>query len=69
MAKIHMIIEDVSTEKANLTVQVTRFIKPGEPGADTLACKLADLLEALVQQAQLSNYGKGVTHMPSTVQH
>lgn len=68
MAKIFIIIEDISTETANLDVQVKRFIKPDEPSTDTQACRLGDLLEAVVQ-AQLSNHGMSIMHMPSTVQH
>ena len=68
MAKILFIIEDISTATANIDVQVQRFIKPGEPSTDTQACRLSNLLEAVVQ-AELSSHGQGVSYMPSTVRH
>jgi hypothetical protein len=68
MAKIIIVIEDVTTETSNIDARVMRFNKPSEPHTDTQACRLGDLMEAVLQ-AQLSDHGMGVTHMQSTAQH
>lgn len=68
MARIIIVIEDATTETSNIEARVMRFVKHGEPGTDTQACRLGNLLEAMLQ-TQLSNHGMCVTPLPSTATH
>ncbi len=68
MAKIMIVIEDIGTGTATIDARVMRFAKPSETDFDTQACRLGNLLEAVLQH-QLSNHGMGVTQIPSSARH
>jgi|GEM_PF-1876960 hypothetical protein len=70
MAKTIIIIEDVDTKTAKVSVQVLKFEKPGISETDTPAMLMSAAVESALT-THLANYGANAMFIPmqSTAQH
>ncbi|MGZ8172852.1 MULTISPECIES: hypothetical protein [Methylobacter] len=70
MAKTIIIIEDIDTKTAQVSVQVLKFAKPGIDETDTPAILMSAAVESALT-THLTNYGTNAMFVPmqSTAQH
>jgi hypothetical protein len=70
MAKIIIILEDKDADTSLISAQVMKFVKPGEPDAETPAKVLGGVIEVALQD-YLTGHSFDAYVMPlhSTAQH